>query len=183
MPTFVLIARAELEGCAKFWVPEGHVWHFDLKQAAGPETREGVEVDPDEEEEVPNAKGATANLLLKFPGDKHASYMKFVPMPALTRAQTAGDTEMVPIAVFECRGMEPIHWTPTGPYCVESEAGVVYDEVGFKDDEDWCDYDEKSGASLMVSKAIAHEFVTMAEAERRVKRMQQQQQQQQKEKD
>ena len=103
MPTFVLMARAELEGVAKFWVPEGHVWHFDLKQSAGPETREGVEVDPDEEQEVPNAKGATANLLLKFPGDKSASYMKYMPMPALTRAQAVDDTEMVPIAAFEVR--------------------------------------------------------------------------------
>mmetsp|Transcript_1946 Transcript_1946/g.2900 ORF Transcript_1946/g.2900 Transcript_1946/m.2900 type:complete len:81 (+) Transcript_1946:3-245(+) len=79
---------------------------------------------------------------------------------------------MVPIAVFECRGLEPVRWTPTGPYCVQSEGGVEYNEVGFKDDEDWCEYDEKSETSLMVGKKIAHEFVTLAEAEKRVKRMQ-----------
>lgn len=172
MPTFVLMARADLEGVSKFAVPEDHVWHFDLKQAAGSEERSGVTIDPEEEQEVPNARNATANLLLKFPGDNHASSLKCVRMPEFTRAQTADDTEMVPIAVFECRGLEPTKWTPTGPYYVEVAGGGTYTEVQFLDGEDWCEYDEKSGSSLTVGKDIAHEFVLLAEAERRVKRQQ-----------
>ena len=62
MPIFVLHAKFELENVVKFWVPEDHCWTLDVKQAAGPETREGVIVDPSEEQEVPNAKNATAHL-------------------------------------------------------------------------------------------------------------------------
>ena len=36
-------------------------------------------------------------------------------------------------------------------------------EVEFKDGEDWCEYDEKSGESMMVSKEIQHEFVLYKE--------------------
>ena len=48
-------------------------------------------------------------------------YIKKVELPQLIRAQTADDRKPVPIAAFECRGLEPKRWIPTGPYCVETE--------------------------------------------------------------
>ena len=148
----MLQIKAELEGVASFRVPPESVLEIDVKQSAGDEERKGVQVDPEEIHEVPNSKNATANFMVKFPGDKAPSTMSLVSLKGLPfRAQTADDTGMVPIAAFECRGMEPTKWHPTGYYVVEALSGVVYDEVGFKDGEDWCEYDEKSGESMMVS--------------------------------
>lgn len=163
MPVFVLYARAEMEGVAKFWVPDGHVWNFDVKQGASSEERNGVEVDPDSTEEVPNTKNTTANFMLKFEGDKQFSYLKVLsgdslPKKLELRPQTADDSEMVPIFACECRGLEPVRWHPLGPYCAEGPGGTVFDEVGFKDGDDWCEYEEKSGESLTISKDIPHEF-------------------------
>ena len=151
-PIFVLQIKAELEGVASFRVPPESVLEIDVKQSAGDEERKGVQIDPEESHEVPNSKNATANFMVKFPGDKAPSTMSLITLKGLPfRAQTADDTGMVPIAAFECRGMEPTKWHPTGYYVVEALSGTVYDEVGFKDGEDWCEYDEKSGESMMVS--------------------------------
>ena len=163
MPIFVLYAKAEMENVAKFWVPEDHVWIFDVKQGAGAEERKNVEINPEEEQEVPNTKNTTANFMLRFDGDKQFSYLKVLKKEELPkkldlRPQTADDTDMVPIFACECRGMEPVRWSPLGPYCAEGLTGTAFDEVGFRDDEDWCDYDEKSGESMTVNKDIKHEF-------------------------
>ena len=151
----MLQIKAELEGVASFRVPPESVLEIDVKQSAGDEERKGVQVDPEEIHEVPNSKNATANFMVKFPGDKAPSTMSLVSLKGLPfRAQTADDTGMVPIAAFECRGMEPTKWHPTGYYVVEALSGALYDEVGFKDGEDWCEYDEKSGESMMVSNNV-----------------------------
>ena len=160
MPTFVLHAHAEMDNVAKFWVPKEHMWNLDVKQAAGGETREGVDVDPEEELEVPNAKNATANFMVKFPGDRQVSTLKVVELKHLKPCQTSEDVGGVPIAAFECRGLEPTKWNPTGPYSAESTKGTQYHEVGFKNGEDWCEYDEKSEESLTIEKDIKYEFVT-----------------------
>ena len=158
MPVFVLRAKANLEGVKRFWVPTQAVWDLDLQQSAGTETRQGVEVDPEAQVEIPNSKNALANLLIKWPGDKNYSYLKLVDVPKLVRQQVDEDTDLVPIAAFECRGLEPVRWNPTGGYCAEASSGVTYDSVGFRDGEDWCEYDEKSGESLFVGKDIEHVF-------------------------
>ena len=64
------------------------------------------------------------------------------------------------IAAFGCRGLEPIGWTPTGPYVVRTAGGVAYTVGAEGEDlaEDWCDYDEKSGESVSVDAAIPFGF-------------------------
>ena len=159
-PIFLLRIKAELEGVAKFTVPTDHVFQLDVKESAGSEERKDVQVDPDEEQEVPNSKNATAQLIMKFGGKQHCT-LKVVTTELkgdIIRAQTSEDTGMVPVAAFECRGMEPTKWTPTAGYIAESEAGVVYDDVNFKDGEDWCEYDEKSEESMTVGLEIQSEF-------------------------
>ena len=146
----MLQIKAELEGVASFRVPPESVLEIDVKQSGGDDERKGVQIDPEESHEVPNSKNATANFMVKFEGDKAPSTLSMVSLKGLPfRAQTADDTGMVPIAAFECRGMEPTKWHPTGYYEVEALSGTVYDQVGFKDGEDWCEYDEKSGESMM----------------------------------
>jgi hypothetical protein len=140
-------------------VPKNHTWVFDVKQAAGCEERKEVEVDPDVEDEVPNSKNATANFMVKFPGDRQLSTMKMLELKHLKPHQTSEDVGGVPIAAFECRGLEPTKWHPTGPYMAESTGGTTYDEVGFKNNEDWCEYDEKSEECMEIKKDIKHSFV------------------------
>jgi hypothetical protein len=164
MPIFVLWAKAELDGVAKFYPTPGTTWTFDVKQGAGSEERNGVVIDPDEEHEVPNTKGTSCNFLIKFPGDKQHSYAKVLAPDDTSlkkvkiRAQTADDNQMVPLVAFECRGLEPVRWHPVGPYCAETEGGKVYDEVNFVEGDDWCEYDEASETSMTVGTDIEYEF-------------------------
>ena len=166
MPIFVLYIHAEIEGVAKFGPVDETTWTFDVKQGGGSDVREGVVIDPEEEREVPESKNASANFMLKFEGDRKFSYLKVLkpggegwPKSLKLKPQTPEDGEnMVPIFACECRGMEPVKWTPIGPYYVEGESGTVFDEVGFRDGDDWCDYDEKAETSMTVGKDIKHEF-------------------------
>ena len=64
MPTFLLCVKPELEGLVSFEPGEGCDWKLDFKQSAGSEERKGVVVDPQNEEEVPNAKGDTCQLVM-----------------------------------------------------------------------------------------------------------------------
>ena len=99
--------------------------------------------------------------LVKFDGDRAPSHLKIVDIKGLPmRAQTADDAGMVPWVAFECRGMEPIKWHPSGTYCAESNGGTVYEDVSFRDGEDWCEYDEKSEESMTIGQDIAHAFET-----------------------
>ena len=60
MPTFVLWVKAELEGVKSLSFPfPSTTWTFDVQQAAGSETREGVVMDPEEARRT-----ATAGVLL-----------------------------------------------------------------------------------------------------------------------
>ena len=161
MPTFLLCVKPELEGLVSFEPGEGCDWKLDFKQSAGSEERKGVVVDPQNEEEVPNAKGDTCQLVMKFDKkDKVAATLSVVAVKGVLRAFTSEDTVAVPIAAFECRGLEPIGWTPTGPYVVRTAGGVAY-TVGAEGEDladDWCDYDEKSGESVSVDASIQFEF-------------------------
>ena len=56
MPTFVLWVKAELEGVKSLSFPfPSTTWTFDVQQAAGSETREGVVMDPEEAPPPPPA--------------------------------------------------------------------------------------------------------------------------------
>lgn len=167
MPIIVLWAKAELDGVKSLTFPfPSCKWTFDVQQAAGPEVREGVIIDPENEDEVENSKNATANFIIKFPGDKKQATLKFLDpsdkdlekKKIKIRAQTADDTDMVPILAMDCRGLEPIKWYPTGPYEAMAESDVTFDQVMLNEGDDWCEYDEKSETSLTVGKDIKYEF-------------------------
>ena len=154
MPFFGLYAKMELENVQKFSVPDDTSWTIDVKQAAGDDMRKDVQFDPADEEEVPNNKGGKATFLVKFEGDKQVSTLRVCPAGELkkypTQAQTADDTAMVLLLACECRGLEPVGWTPVGPYAAELDNGKTF-EVDFRESNEWCDYDDKSDTSVMVS--------------------------------
>jgi len=129
-----------------------------VKQSAGAEERKGIVVDPEDVVEVANTKDTTANFAMKFDkSEKHQSYLNVVQIKGVTRAQTADDTGMVPLIAFECRGLEPVRWTPTGPYYGKADGGGSWDDIDLKN-EDWCEYDEKLDIPVGVNKEIKYEF-------------------------
>ena len=164
MPIFVLWIKAVMENVREFWPEDGQVtWTFDVKHGSSSEERKGVVIDPEEVQDVPNTKNAKANFMCKF-GGKDFSYLKVLkpgeegfPKSLVLRRQTADDREMVPWFACECRGMEPVKWTPTKSYCASGESGAVFEGIELGN-EDWCDYDEKSSTSPSITKHIAHEF-------------------------
>eukprot|EP00931_Biecheleriopsis_adriatica_P095042 TRINITY_DN68675_c0_g1_i1.p1 TRINITY_DN68675_c0_g1~~TRINITY_DN68675_c0_g1_i1.p1 ORF type:complete len:174 (+),score=43.97 TRINITY_DN68675_c0_g1_i1:92-613(+) len=124
MPLIALFIKAEMEGVEKIVFPEDDVWKLDVCQSGGTETREGITIDPSNEEEIPNSKG-TANFLIKWEGAKAPSTISVITP---TRATPLKDKEVKdkklgeysevgtsqPVAIFDCRGAEPVKWYPAG---------------------------------------------------------------------
>ncbi|XP_060586424.1 CXXC motif containing zinc binding protein-like [Ruditapes philippinarum] len=64
------------------------------------------------------------------------------------------------IVVFDCRGVEPIDFSPRVGFTAEGEeTGTKFPEVDLKEGE-WVDYDEKKKESVSVTE-IKHQFVTV----------------------
>ena len=80
------------EGVEKIVFPEEDMWKVDIQQSGGTERREGVTIDPSNEEEIPNSKG-TANFLIKWDGAKAASTITAVASDVRQAgASSGGDT-------------------------------------------------------------------------------------------
>ena len=84
-----------------------------MKNSSGEDVREHVYVSPGEVHELSGSRG-TANFRLKWVRDsKHEAYLNVQQVKGVTRALTAADEgQFVPIAGFDCRGLDPIDWRP-----------------------------------------------------------------------
>lgn len=78
------------------------------------------------------------------------------------------------VAVFDCRGLEPVEFEPRNGWMAKgykpsneeeeeegSETGTVFNEIDLSDKE-WADYDEKSNLSTVITE-WACDFVTIKE--------------------
>ena len=142
----------------EFGAPAEHGWCLDVKEAGGEEVKQGVFVSRDEEAEIEGSRG-TANMVMRFaPGSKQCS-LTVVDVKGktnTTRPLTADDGGMVPIVAFECRGMEPVKWTPTSGYVCRSTGGKAFDDVDLTEGE-WADYDEDNELPVSIG-GVEHEF-------------------------
>mmetsp|Transcript_90658 Transcript_90658/g.270563 ORF Transcript_90658/g.270563 Transcript_90658/m.270563 type:complete len:172 (+) Transcript_90658:77-592(+) len=170
MPFIGLFMTAELENIGRIIFPAETDWTLDVSEPSGVDVRERITVNASEELEVPNSKGK-ANFLVKFEGAKQpASMSVFTPSRKNELKDLKKVTELgvwtpeqgmsVPIAVFECRGLEPSRWYPVGPFLVESDGGTVFPDVDLSDEQGWCDYDEKSGKTVTITD-LKWEFKTV----------------------
>lgn len=154
----VLKVRAELEGVAKIVFPPDHEWILDVQQSGsdGSEQRKGITISNAEEFEVKGSKG-TAHFVMKWEGRKDQSTMSIFtpnrksPLKGKTLGQyTAEDSgQFVAVAAFECKGVEPINWTPSVGYEVENVKGGVHKDVDLSERE-WCDYDADNELSVSI---------------------------------
>ncbi|KAL5020933.1 hypothetical protein ScPMuIL_000088 [Solemya velum] len=74
---------------------------------------------------------------------------------------TEGDSgRFKTVVVFDCRGVEPIDFSPRIGYTADSSGSATkFSEVSLIEG-DWCDYDEKISESVGVYE-IEHKFVTV----------------------
>jgi hypothetical protein len=59
---------------------------------------------------------------------------------------TADDSEnFKTIVQLDCRGLEPVELSPSGPWTTEgAESGSRFESIKFEDDSEWIDYDERA---------------------------------------
>jgi hypothetical protein len=151
MPSCVLEIKAEFENVERMTPAPGDVmWKFDIENEAG-ERKEGITVDPnDEEQEIEGGKGF-AHFVMKWnKGDKHQAYIKITPIGKAKKGATGTYStpgEWQPVCAFECRGLKIIRWIPGNDFEVTSSCGQVFkaEDVPFSPDEpDWYDVDENN---------------------------------------
>mmetsp|Transcript_2877 Transcript_2877/g.6610 ORF Transcript_2877/g.6610 Transcript_2877/m.6610 type:complete len:173 (-) Transcript_2877:94-612(-) len=163
MPYIGLYMKADLENVKSIRCHPDMLWTLDVQQGGGSEVRERITVNPQEEFEIPNSKGTT-NLVLKFDGAKQASTMSVIAISRKldvkdkeVKGATLGEYsdpggEVKPLALFDCRGIEPIRWYTNGPFIVETSGGFIFNEVDLSDDDGWCEYDQDADQPVQVSK-------------------------------
>lgn len=114
-----------------------------LKDSSGDDVREGVGVSASETHEMSGSRGS-ANFVMKWAKDaRHEASLSVMQIKGVTRAFTAEDAgNFVPVVAFECRGLEPVGWTPevgsryperervreemSGPCCTSSGRGCPF---------------------------------------------------------
>jgi len=156
MVVIVLKMKADLEGVEKLVFPPDHEWVLDVQQSNGTEIRKGITISSSEECEIQGSRG-TANFVLKWEGAKAQSSMSIYtpsrsgPLKGVTLGEytSAHSGTFQPIAAFECRGLEPISWQPTGGYIVENEKGGKHEGVDLSSKE-WVDYDSENDLSVQI---------------------------------
>eukprot|EP00397_Hematodinium_sp_SG-2012_P037855 GEMP01041098.1.p1 GENE.GEMP01041098.1~~GEMP01041098.1.p1 ORF type:complete len:138 (+),score=12.08 GEMP01041098.1:129-542(+) len=120
MTIFVLKVKAKLEGVEKLIFPADHEWVLDVLQSGGTEERKGITISSTDEYELQGSRG-TANYVMKWKDSKAQSSMSLYtptrrgPLKGETLGEyTASQSEQfVAVAAFECRGLQPIGWTPS----------------------------------------------------------------------
>ncbi|KAK2703314.1 CXXC motif containing zinc binding protein-like isoform X2 [Artemia franciscana] len=111
-----------------------------------------------QEESVPLKGGrGSANLVIKCKlcGRENSADI----FPDSVKPYTGdGDRKMKTIVSFDCRGMEPVDFSPrNGWQCEAVETGTKFDDVDLSEKE-WVDYDEKAKETVGIYE-LAHQFV------------------------
>jgi len=164
MPIFVLCASVdEMENIESITIPFDHQWIVDFKAPAGDDVKNGCYFSSSDLVEVGNG-GSNVSFAVKFPGQKSQGTVTVIQSKAVQSIQVTEEGERtrdVPIAAFDCRGLEPISCTIGTGFEVKSTSGTTFTEdVDLS--EDWSDYDEKSGESVSIT-GLTTEFKVLKE--------------------
>ncbi|KAH8739163.1 hypothetical protein FG386_001030 [Cryptosporidium ryanae] len=148
MTIFVLYVKADFEGIEELIFPENYTWCVDIEQSAGPLTREKITIDPNEKIEMDNSRG-TANYVMRWDSDKRQSTISCVKLNNISNMKVTFENsgKFVPIAAFDCRGINITKWNPTFGYVAVSNSGKKFDNIDLSELE-WCDFDENTNESV-----------------------------------
>lgn len=82
-------------------------------------------------------------------------------LPDYLKKYTADDSETYKtIVAFDCRGVEPIDFSPRGGFrAVGESSGTKFDEISLEE-KDWADYDEKAKVSVSIDE-LEYKFVKL----------------------
>ncbi|KAL0584834.1 hypothetical protein ABG067_005278 [Albugo candida] len=149
MVLYLLYVSAELQDVEWLTMSSETSWHLNVMDPITRDIREGVVIS--ERDVVPIAGGrSNANFVLTWPGSQKASYITVVrDVKNVTRPIRGEDSgQYVPMVGFECRGIEPIAWSPIGDFRVKALNGDIFIADDFRDD--WSDFDEDHQVALGV---------------------------------
>ena len=148
MPFFLLCLKADLESVASVAPGENHRWTLDLQEGGGSEKKRGVVVSDEELHDMAGGTGQ-AHMVFSFAkGGKQCS-INVTQLKGVTRPITEEDSgAWVPVVCFDCRGCEPIAYTPGDGFVVTAAGGALFEDVDLSDE--WTEYDEKAGCGCSV---------------------------------
>eukprot|EP00040_Diaphanoeca_grandis_P016631 m.86111 g.86111 ORF g.86111 m.86111 type:complete len:174 (-) comp25928_c0_seq1:110-631(-) len=167
MPLYVLVASVEeMENIAKITAPHNHQWIIDFKNPTGDDVKAGCYFSATDVVETENA-GDSVNFVVRMPGARSQGSATVVVSKAVSAIEVTEEgqrTKNVPIAAFDCRGLEPIRCEIGTGFIVTSTSGTVFTEdVDLS--EEWSDYDEKSNESVSIT-GLTTEFRILKETKK-----------------
>ncbi|KAK8788644.1 hypothetical protein V5799_021577 [Amblyomma americanum] len=142
MVKIALQLRASLENLTGFTPSRDCVWRLKLKcMNCGEETSSWQTVEAANRTAMRGSRGE-ANLVLKCKLCCRENSLDVLNDRLLTyNAESA--TNFATVAVFECRGVEPVSFDASDGFSAEATgSGTVFDDVKFESNE-WAEYDEK----------------------------------------
>lgn len=171
MVKIALQIRASLENVTGLRCPEdddSFQWFFKLKcSSCGEVPDHWQDVSASEEHELKGGRGS-ANAVIRCKLCSRENSMDIVPDS--TKAYDATDPpRFKSIVAFDCRGLEPVDFSPRGGWVARgikrnedddgggTLTGTVFEDVDLTD-KDWADYDDASGEGVCISE-LEHQFV------------------------
>nr|CCA20819.1 conserved hypothetical protein [Albugo laibachii Nc14] len=154
MVLYLLYVKAELENVESLEMTPETLWHLDVSDSTGQDVRKGVVLS--EKDVIPIAGGRShANFVLTWPGAKKASQISIVrDVKNVTRPIQMDDSgQYVPIVGFECRGLEPIAWSPIGDFQIKASRGSIFRADDLRDD--WSEFDEDTHLAVGIFDVVS----------------------------
>ncbi|CAO3653160.1 unnamed protein product [Cunninghamella blakesleeana] len=144
-----LYLRAELENVTDLVPVDGYEWHFKIKCTGCREVDENwITFNREDEYDITHSRG-TANLVMKCKFCKKESSAQFEPNTKTIPYTKSGEFQK--IAVFDVRGLEMVEFSPRDSWRANgSESGTLFEDIDLIENE-WADYDEKSGEPVGIS--------------------------------
>ncbi|XP_026468670.1 UPF0587 protein GA18326-like [Ctenocephalides felis] len=143
MVKFNLEVKASLENVEKLSSGQDHTWFLKIKCTSCGETSDKWH-DLCLSETTSHAhEKSEMNFHMKCKLCSRENWMNIIPDSF--KDYTNSDSEKYKqIVTFDCRGLEPVDFSPRDGWSVSIEEGGTFDNVDLTDKE-WNDYDEKIG--------------------------------------
>ena len=95
-----------------------------------------------------NSRGVV-NYAMRWDSDKRQSTITCVKLNNVSnmRVTNQDSGRLVPVAAFDCRGVNITKWNPTFGYNVVTNSGKKFENIDLSESE-WCDFDENTNESV-----------------------------------
>uniref|UniRef100_A0A0A9WZH5 UPF0587 protein GA18326 n=1 Tax=Lygus hesperus TaxID=30085 RepID=A0A0A9WZH5_LYGHE len=155
MVKIALNLTAEVENIVELYTSPEYEWNLKLRCTSCNEADDKWHaINPDEEVQGKGGPGSF-NYQMKCKFCTNVSTIDIVKdsIKHIT-AKENGMIENQTIAVFDCRGVEPVAFDPQSDWIAKSEGGYTFESVDFGEDENgdaWFGYDDSAKVSVSVT--------------------------------